>query len=75
MYYVIEIAKGDAKIAGKGIYEYQTLEEAIGAWHAKLGTAMRSSLYESDLCMVAGDGGEVYRSEYYTKPVFPEAEE
>lgn len=25
MYYVIGIAKGDTKVAGKGIYEYQTL--------------------------------------------------
>lgn len=67
MYYVIEIAKGDAKIAGKGVYEYQTLDEAIGAWHAKLGTAMKSDLYSSDLCMVVGDDGAMYRSEQYVK--------
>ena len=75
MYYVIEIVKGDAKVAGKGVYEYPTLEEAVGAWHAKLGTAMKSDLYESDMCMAIGAEGEVYRSEYYTKPVAPEAEE
>lgn len=67
MYYVIEIAKGDAKIAGKGVYEYQTLDEAIGAWHAKLETAMKSDLYASDLCMVVGNDGAVYRSEQYVK--------
>lgn len=67
MYYVIEIAKGDAKIAGKGVYEYQTLEEAVGAWHAKLGAAMQSDLYASDLCMVVGDDGACYRSERYVK--------
>lgn len=67
MYYVIEITKGDAKIAGKGVYEYQTLDEAIGAWHAKLGTAMKSDLYASDLCMVVGNDGAVYRSEQYVK--------
>lgn len=67
MYYVIEIAKGDAKIAGKGVYEYQTLEEAVGAWHAKLGAAMKSDLYVSDFCLVVGDDGAVYRSEQYVK--------
>lgn len=67
MYYVIEISKGDAKIAGKGVYEYQTLDEAIGAWHAKLGTAMKSDLYTYDLCMVVGDDGAMYRSEQYVK--------
>lgn len=67
MYYVIEIAKGDAKIAGKGVYEYQTLDEAIGAWHAKLGIAIKSDLYASDLCMVVGNDGAVYRSEQYVK--------
>lgn len=67
MYYVIEIAKGDAKVAGKGIYEYQTLEEAVGAWHAKLGAAMKSDLYASDLSMVVGDDGACYRSERYVK--------
>lgn len=67
MYYVIEITKGDAKVAGKGVYESQTLEEAIGAWHSKLGAAMKSDLYASDLCMVVGDDGAVYRSEQYVK--------
>ena len=67
MYYVIEISKGDAKIAGKGVYEYQTLEEAVGAWHAKLGAAMKSDLYVSDLCLVVGDDGACYRSERYVK--------
>ena len=67
MYYVIEIVKGDAKVAGKGVYEYPTLEEAVGAWHAKLGAAMKSDLYASDLCMVVGNDGAVYRSEQYVK--------
>lgn len=67
MHYAIEIVKGDAKVAGKGVYEYQTLEETVGAWHEKLGAAMKSDLYASDLCMVVGDDGAVYRSEQYVK--------
>lgn len=67
MYYVLEIATGDAKVAGKSVYQYATIEEAVGAFHSKLGTAMRSELYESDLCMVIEDNGSVSRSEKYIK--------
>lgn len=31
-YYVIEIATGDSKIAGKAIYEYATKNEALASY-------------------------------------------
>lgn len=68
MFYVIEISTGDAKIAGKAIYQYDTIEAAVGAFHSKLGTAMKSDLYTSALVLVIGADGEVMRSEKYTKP-------
>lgn len=64
-YYVVEVSDGDAKITGKAIYEYATLNEAIATFHKKLGTAMGSDLYSSDLVMVIGDDGTVFRSEKY----------
>lgn len=67
-YYVIEISVGSTSIAGKGIYEYATVEEAVALFHKKLGTAMSSALYESDLVMVVDDNGAVIRSEKYIKP-------
>ena len=74
MFYVIEIAKGDASIQGKAVYEYETENEAVATFHSKLGTAMKSALYDSSLVMVIDSNGAVYRSEKYTKPVSePEA--
>ncbi len=68
MFYIIEISTGDAKIAGKAIYEYATLDEAVATFHSKLGTAMKSDLYESELIVVIDGEGQALRSEKYTKP-------
>lgn len=68
MFYVIEISNGDPKIEGKAIYQYDTIEAAVGAFHSKLGAAMKSDLYETELVLVIGADGEVMRSEKYTKP-------
>lgn len=62
-FYVIEVSEGDSKISGKGIYEYETQNEAVASFHQKLGTAMKSDLYVSDLVMVIDDSGMVYRTE------------
>lgn len=67
-YFVIEIATGDSKIAGKSIYEYATYNEAVASFHKKLGTAMGSELYTSDLVMVVDQYGNVAKSEFYSKP-------
>lgn len=70
-FYVIEIAEGDSKISGKGIYEYKTQNEAVASFHKKLGTAMNSNLYSSDLVMVVDDNGMVYRTEKYVADIKP----
>lgn len=69
-FYVIEVSEGDSKIAGKGMYEYDTLEEAVANFHSKLGTAMKSDLYDSDLVMVVNSEGGTYPkyTEKYLKP-------
>lgn len=66
-YYLIEISEGDSKISGKAIYEYATRNEAIANFHKKLGTAMGSDLYTSDLVMVINSTGGVEMSEKYVK--------
>lgn len=66
-YYVIEIATGDAKIQGKGIYEYATENEAVASFHSKLGTAMKSELYTSELIMVVDSDGKVLKREKYNR--------
>jgi len=64
-YYVIEIAEGDSKVAGKGIYEFQSRKEAVATFHSKLGVAMKSELYKSDLIMVINSTGAVEMVEKY----------
>lgn len=66
-YYVLEIAEGDSKIAGKGVYEYATANEAKASFHKKLGVAMSSELYTSDLVMVINSEGGILASEKYVR--------
>lgn len=73
-YFVIEIATGDTKIAGKGIYEFATRKEAVASFHSKLGVAMKSDLYESDLIMVINETGAQEMVELYIAKE-PEVEE
>lgn len=69
MFYIIEISTGDAKIAGRAIYEYATIDEAVATFHSKLGTAMKSDLYATELIMVMDDEGAVLRVEKYIKTI------
>ena len=71
-YYVIEVSEGDSKIEGKGMYEYATLTEAVANFHAKLGTAMKSDLYTSELVMVINSEGGVHKSEKFEREVATE---
>lgn len=64
-YYVIEISDGDAKIKGKGVYEYANLNEAIAVFHSKMGSAMKSALFKSELLLVINADGGVYKTEKY----------
>lgn len=69
MFYVIEISKGDSKIEGKSVYEYDTLNLAVGTFHQKLSSAMKSELFTEELVMVIDGNGGIYKSEHYTKPI------
>lgn len=69
MFYVLEVSTGDSKIAGKAVYQYPTITEAVATFHSKLGAAMKSDLYDSELIMVIEDNGSVVCSEKYIKPI------
>jgi hypothetical protein len=75
MFYLIEIAKGDTKIEGKAVYEYHTQNEAISSFHSKMGNAMKSELFESELLLVIDSNGTVVKREKYIKPIPPETED
>lgn len=65
-FFVIEIATGDSKIAGKAIYGYENEKEAVATFHQKLSAAMKSELYTSSLVMVIDGTGKVLKREKYT---------
>lgn len=76
-YYLIEVVTGDDKVKGKGMYEYDTLKEAVANFHQKLGIAMKSDLYETNLLMVVNSEGGVHEIESYKNTSYtpPEVEE
>lgn len=65
--YLIEIATGDPKIAGKGIYTYETYNDALAAFHSKMGSAMKSDLFETELLCIIDDCGIMSNREQYVK--------
>lgn len=69
MFYVIEIATGDSRIAGKAVYEYPSQIKAEASFHKKVGAAMDSDLYDTHTALVIDINGAVYASHFYTKPV------
>lgn len=81
MFYLIEITTGDPKVEGKAVYEYATNTEAVATFHAKMGSAMKSDLYTSELLLVIDENGSVLRRERFVRPISvvevetPESEE
>lgn len=73
-YYLIEISEGDAKIAGKSIYEYEDKDLAIANFHTKMGNAMKSALFSREQVMVINSANGVEKQEVWTKKVPPEPE-
>lgn len=64
-YYLIEISKGDFAITGKGIYTYDKPNDAIAAFHSKIGAAMKSDMYTSEMVKVIDEDGNSLCTEHY----------
>lgn len=71
-YFLIEIAEGDAKIKGKGIYEYNSKNEAIASFHSKMGVAMKSELYTKEQLMVIDSENCFIDSEVFIREIVEE---
>lgn len=79
MFYVLEVtqtkqADGTVKTE-KGVYTYDTEEKAVANFHKKMGAWSDKEECVSQMCLVIGEDGAVYRSEKYTKPVSEEQPE
>lgn len=66
-YFLIEIAEGDAKIAGYSVYKYETRNEAIAAFHQKMASAMKSELFTSEQLLVIDNGNSIIKSEIFIR--------
>ena len=71
-YYVIEISEGDAKIKGKGIYEYDNREMAIATFHQKMGNAMKSDSYTMEQLLVIDEANSIIKSEIFIRVIAKE---
>lgn len=71
-YYIIEIADGDSKIKGKGIYEYDDRMKALASFHKKLGTAMDSELYTEYQILCINSANGVEASDSFSRNVVSE---
>lgn len=71
-YYVVEIAEGDSKIAGKAVYEYTDIDAAEASYHQKIATAMGSELYTSHNCFVLDSEGNTDFAHTYKRKVAAE---
>lgn len=74
-YFLIEITEGDSKIAGYAVYKYETRNEAIAAFHQKMGVAMKSDLYTREQLLVIDESNSVIKSEIFIRVVAKEEEE
>lgn len=67
-FYLIEITTyEDSTPLAKGIYEYNTKNEAVANFHTKLGGAMKNANYASEQLIVVGDNNEIIESALYVK--------
>lgn len=77
-YYLIEISKGDKKIAGVSIYTYTERNDAIAAYHTKLGQAMKSELFEREQLLVINSANGIEAGEtdgVFEREIAPVVEE
>lgn len=74
-YYVIEITTYNNGTAdSKGIYEYESKQDAIATFHSKMGGAMKNTTYATELLLVVSEEGSTVRMERFERPVEEEEE-
>ena len=72
MYYLIEVTNyNDGTAEAKGMYSFETQDEAIANFHSKMGGAMKNEKYASELLMVVTNTGAVAKSEYWVRAIKP----
>lgn len=67
-YFLINIETyNDGSADSKAIYTYATQDDAIAAYHSKLGSAMKNAKCRTVLCMVISETGNVVKQEFWLR--------
>ncbi len=75
-YYVIEIVTyNNGNNDSKGIYEYDSKQDAIATFHSKMGGAMKNSTYATELLFAISEEGSTVRMERFVRPAEEETTE
>ena len=70
MFYLIEITTyNNSTPVAKGVYNYNTLDEALASFFGKLRGAIINETYATELCIIIDGRGSVKRYEYWERPI------
>lgn len=72
-FYLLEVTTyTDGRADSKSLTTYDNELEAVGKFHQKLGGAMTTETYATELLQVVAGNGVVVATEFFERPVEPE---
>jgi hypothetical protein len=75
MYKLIELTTyNDGTKDAQGIYSFDTLDDASGTFHQKLGGAKKNPIFETEMVMLIDEKGAVQEYQYWERYHEPEPE-
>lgn len=75
-FYVVEITTyNDGTKDAKGVYEYEDEAKAMASYHKKMGGAMDTEKYETELIIVSNSIGGILKVDYFNRHPQPETTE
>jgi hypothetical protein len=75
-FYLLEVTTyTDGRADSKSLTTYEDELEAVGKFHQKLGGAMTTETYATELVQVVAGNGVVVATEFFERPVEPTIED
>ena len=75
-FYLLEVTTyTDGRADSKSLTTYDNELEAVGKFHQKLGGAMTTATYATELLQVVAGNGVVVATEFFERPVEPSEED
>lgn len=74
-YYLIEVTTyTDSDKEDKGMYSYESYNDALASFYTKIGGLMKKDNTASELVVIIDTNGNVLRSDKYEKPIIVDGE-